>query len=143
MKIEPVEIKLELINEKVKFLGVSSTNQDYPITMDYLPPLGDGQGFLGLELLVMSFAGCVSTAVVALLRKTGKTVEGYKMSLKGYKRESPLSLEKIEFEITVTSQDITDENILGVLKTAETISPVWMAIKNNVDVTYQYQILRE
>lgn len=143
MKIEPIEIQLDLINEKVKFLGVSSINQDHPITMDYLPPLGDGQGFLGLELLVMSFAGCVSTAVVALLRKAGKTMTGYKMSIKGYKKESLLSLEKIEFFITLNSQDVTDEGLQAVLKTAEAISPVWMAIQNSVVVSYHWDILRE
>jgi len=140
MSIAPVEISLELMNQKVKFIGLSKTNQETPITIDYLPPIGDGQGFLGLELLVMSFAGCVSTGIVALLRKMGKSISGYKMNVTGIKREIPLSLKKIYFEIIVKSIDISEEELQNVVKKAEEISPVWIAIKNNVEVAWRYKI---
>ena len=48
MSIAPVEINLELINQKVKFIVLSKTNQETPITIDFSPPLGDGEGFLDL-----------------------------------------------------------------------------------------------
>ena len=111
MNAAPIEINLNLANEKVEFTAISSTNQDHPITMDYLPPIGDGEGFLGLELLTMSFAGCVSTAIVALLRKMGKHVGNYKMSVLGYKKENPLALERISFAITVETEDANEEDI--------------------------------
>lgn len=141
MRIEPVEIKLSLINEKVKFLGVSSTNQEHPITIDYLPPLGDGEGFLGLELLVMSFAGCVSTAIVGMLRRTEKNISSYSMRIVGHKTENPITLEKIHFEIEVESTDLTDEALQKVMMMAEKISPVWIALQNNVEVTWQYKLV--
>ena len=140
MSIAPVEVNLELKNEKVKFEGVSKSNPEKSITFDYLPPLGDSEGFLGLDVLVMSFAGCVSTAIVALLRKMGKTILEYKMNVTGIKRESPLALEKVCFEIIVKSPDIIEEDIKKVIKIAEGISPVWLAVKNNVEVTYNYQL---
>lgn len=143
MSIAPVEIKLELINEKVKFLGISNTNQDVPITIDYLPPIGDGEGFLGLELLVMSFAGCVSTGIVAILRKMGRSIAGYKMNITGIKKENPLSLEKIYFEITVDSIDTTLDDLKKVVEKAEEISPVWLAVKNNVEVEWQCKLASE
>lgn len=104
MQTTPIEINLALINQKVKFSCVSSAKADQPITVDYLPPLGDGEGFLGLELLVMSFGGCVSTGIVGILRRMGKSILNYSM--------------------------------------AEKISPVWIALKNNIEVTYQYKILK-
>lgn len=142
MQIAPVEINLKLINEKVKFEVVSASRPNEPVTIDYLPPLGDGEGFLGLELLTMSFAGCVSTAIVALLRRLDKPIAGYKMSVTGHKREMPLSLEKIDFSITFESDSITAEEVEKVLLQAEQISPVWIAIKNNVAVEYQYHIIK-
>jgi len=142
MNVTPIEINLNLANEKVKFTAVSSTNPEHPITMDYLPPIGDGEGFLGLELLTMSFAGCVSTAFVALLRKMGKSVGNYKMSVLGYKKENPLALERISFAITVETEDANEEDIQKALSLAEQISPVWLAIKNNVEVEYQYKIVK-
>lgn len=139
--IEPVDINLELINEKVKFKGVSKDRKDQSITFDYLPPIGDGEGFLGLEMLVMSFAGCVSTAIVAILRKMGKNVSGYKMHILGTKHEAPLSLEEIQFEIIINSDNCTDEDVKLSIFKAEQISPVWIALKNNVLVDYKYKIV--
>lgn len=141
MSIAPVEINMTLINQKVKFMGISNTNQDHPIMIDYLPPIGDSEGFLGLELLVMSFAGCVSTGIVAILRKMGKSVARYKMNIVGHKTENPLTLEKIEFEISVESADLSDEELQKVMGMAEKISPVWLAVKNNVEVTWQFKII--
>ena len=142
MNAAPIEINLNLVNEKVKFTAVSSINQEHPITMDYLPPIGDGEGFLGLELLTMSFAGCVSTAIVELLRKMGKQFDNYKMSVLGYKKENPLALEKISFTITIETDDVNEEDIQKVISLAEQISPVWLAIKNNVEVENHYEIIR-
>ena len=139
----PIEINLKLANEKVQFTAVSSTRPDQPITMDYLPPIGDGEGFLGLELLTMSFAGCVSTAIVALLRRMGKSVNNYRMQVLGYKNENPLSLEKIRLTISVETQDATDEDVQKALSMAEQISPVWLAIKNNVEVEHQYELIKQ
>ena len=139
--MEQIEVVVSLTNEKVQFSGVSKSNPDHPITIDYLPPLGDGQGFLGLELLVMSFAGCVSTGIVALLRKMGKNISGYKMNVTGIKRAKPLSLEKICFEIVLESNNTEASEIESVLKKAEEISPVWIALKNNVEVVSGYKII--
>ena len=116
MSIAPVEINLELINQKVKFIVLSKTNQETPITIDFSPPLGDGEGFLALDLLVMSFAGCISTGIVALLRKMGKNISAYRMNVTGIKRESPLSLEKIFFEIIIDSTDISEQELQNVVK---------------------------
>ena len=143
MSLPPVEIHMELVNQKVKFTGVSKTNPDTPIAIDYLPPLGDGEGFLGLELLVMSFAGCVSTAIVGLLRIMNKNISAYKMDVTGIKNEQPLSLQKIHFAVVVESNDINQDEIQNVLKMAEQISPVWIAIRNNVDIDWEYEIIHQ
>lgn len=143
MNGSPIEINLKLANEKVQFTAVSKTNPDHPITMDYIPPIGDGEGFLGLELLTMSFAGCVSTAAVAILRKMGRSVKDYNMKVLGYKKENPLSLEKISFMITVETGDATEEDIHKVLSMAEQISPVWLAIKNNIEVEHHYELINK
>ena len=63
---EQLEVTVNLSNQKVQFTGVSRSNP--PITFDYDPPLGDGQGYTGLEMLLMSLAACSGTSIVALLR---------------------------------------------------------------------------
>ena len=69
---EQLAVKASLVNEKVKFSIVAGSNQE--IFADYHPPLGDDQGYTGLELLLVSLAACSGTSVLALLRKMRKTI---------------------------------------------------------------------
>ena len=133
-----VDFKLE--NQKVQFSAVSRNNPERPVLLDYVPPIGDGQGFAGLELLLVSFCGCVSTAVVALLRRSGKKVTAYSGTAVGIRQENPLSLQKIIFQVQVVSDDIQDEDMAKIFNVAAAISPVWLAIKNNVEVVTEYKI---
>lgn len=138
--MENLYVDAKLVNQKVQFNAVSRTNPDRPVTFDYVPPMGDGQGFAGLELLLISFCGCVSTAVVALLRRAGKSVISYNCSAVGIRQENPLSLKKIIFEVHILSENIEDTDMEKVLSMAAVISPVWLAIKNNVEVETRYII---
>lgn len=88
----------------------------------------------------MSFAGCVSTAVVVLLGRTGKQILSYSAKAEGIRREDPLPLSMIKFHICVESEDITCEDIEKSIKIAEAISPVWIAVRNNVTVETSYEI---
>jgi hypothetical protein len=47
-----VDLKLE--NTKVKFRAASNLRPDQGILFDYVPPVGDGEGFSGLEVLLMA-----------------------------------------------------------------------------------------
>ena len=138
MALDPVEIRLVRVDEKVKLHGTSTTNPDRPIQFDYTPPLGTGDGYAGIELLTMSFAGCVSTAVVALLKRRGKNIRSYEMRIKGIKCEEPLFLEAIEFTCVVVSDDTSEDDMRQILAIAEQISPVWIAIRNSVKVTGEF-----
>ncbi len=140
--MDPLNVDFKLNNQKVQFTAVSRTNPTRPVTLDYVPPLGDGEGFAGLELLLVSFCGCVSTAVVALLQRTGKSLAGYEGTATGFRQENPLALQKIILKIQVRSADLQPEEVEKVLAVASSISPVWLAIKNNVEVATEYTILR-
>ena len=133
-----VELKRTLGN--VHFETVSADHPAITVPFDYTPPLGTGEGLAGLEALVMTFSGCVSTAVVGLLMRLGKHVDGYSVRAEGECNEQPLSLRKILFHVQVTSSDVTNEDMEKVLQHAESISPVWIAIKGNVAVETSYQI---
>ena len=141
---EPQEnVTVRLMNQKVQFSGISSSNPDKPITFDYVPPIGDGEGYNGLELLLMSFGGCSATAVVYLLRKMGKTVSGLEVNAKGIRRvEPPIKFEKIFVEYLLESENVTDANMQKALRLAEeSLCPVWQMIKNNTEVVPTYKII--
>jgi putative redox protein len=137
------EVTVTLTNDKVQFNGVSRANPGRDIAFDYHPPIGDGQGYNGLELLLMSLAGCSGTAVLFLLRKMRKNISGIKVNAKGIRKSlPPLKFEKIFLEFIVNSQDAKDTDVQKVITLAEeSICPVWQMIKNNVEVMTEYKII--
>jgi putative redox protein len=136
------EVTVNLMNQKVLFTGISKSNPEHPVTFDFKAPLGDGQGYNGLELLLMSFAGCSGTTIVYLLRKTGKNISGMKVNAKGLRRDQPpIKFEKIFLEFILNSKDTKDADIQKAIHLAEeSVCPVWQMVKNNVSVTTEYRI---
>lgn len=138
---EELEITVNLTNEKVQFTGVAGSNP--PIICDYTPPVGDGAGYTGLELLLMSLATCSGTAVVHLLRKMRKTITGFEVHAKGIRREQhPMSFEKISLEFTLHSLDTEDVDMQKAVQLSEkSYCPVWAMLKNNVEVIPRYSVV--
>ena len=139
--MENIVVDLKRTFGNVHFETVSADHPALSIPFDFTPPLGSGDGLSGLEALVMTFSGCVSTAIIALTLRLGKHIGSYAVKAEGERAEQPLSLKKIFFHIELTSRDITADDMDWVLKQAEAISPVWLAIKGNVVVETSYQIL--
>ena len=53
---------------RLRIVRFSGSARDLPaVSADYFPPLGEGQGYTGLELLLLSLAACSATAIVPLL----------------------------------------------------------------------------
>ena len=137
---QQLEVTVDLTNQKVQFSGVARSNP--AVTFDYEPPLGDGRGYTGLEMLLLSFAACSATSIVALLRNFGKTVAGFKVNGKGTRREEhPTSLETINLEFILTSNDAGDEDMQKAIQLSEAqVCPVWHMLKGNVEITTEYKI---
>lgn len=136
------EVTIQLTNQKVQFTGVSKANPGRPVSFDYKAPIGDGQGFNGLELLLMSLSGCSGTSVVYLLRKMGKNVSRFTVNAKGLRRDQPpIKFEKIFLEFVLTSPDAQDADMQKAIRLSEeSVCPVWQMVKNNVEVVADYKI---
>jgi putative redox protein len=136
------EVTAYLTNQELQFTGVSKSNPERPVVFDFKTPIVAGQGYNGLELLLMSFAGCVGTTIVYLLRKMGKNISGMKVNAKGLRRDQPpIKFEKIFLEFILNSKDTKDFDIQKAIHLAEeAVCPVWQMVKNNVSVTTEYKI---
>ncbi len=137
-----LSVEIKRTNQKVHFEAVSIDNPDISVPFDFTPPIGDGEGFAGLELLLMSFCGCVSTTVIFLLNRAGKHVKSYSAHAEGIRNERPISLAEINFHIFVESDDISPDDLAAAVKQAEAISPVMVSIRNNVRVNITYDLNR-
>jgi putative redox protein len=138
---EQLEVMVNSTDHKVQCMGTAGANP--AITFDYRQPLGDGQGYTPLEVLLMSLAVCSVTTIVYLLRKMKKNVSGFKVNAKGIRREThPTSLEKISLEFILTSRDIADSEMQKAIQLSEdTYCPVWAMLKNNVEIKTEYKII--
>ena len=137
----PLSVTIELVNEKVRFSG--SARGLPPVSADYFPPLGDAQGYTGLELLLLSLAACSATAVVPLLRRMKKTVAGFHVSASGMRRtQHPTSFERINIGFTLTSPDAVLADLEKAVALAEgSICPVWAMLKGNVEIVPELKVV--
>ncbi len=133
---DTIQVKVELLNDKVQFRGVSEANPNRPVQFDYAPPLGDGDGFAGLELLLLSLVGCSATSVAYVIRRMGKTVVSLTATAKGVKVDGPpMRFEAIELEFRLQSPGLSEEEATQVLSIVEEkVCPVWAMIRGNCSV---------
>ena len=133
-KTKELEANIQLMNEKLLFKGTVDGND--PISIDYIPPLGDGQGYISLELLLLSLTSCMGSALLTFLRRMNKQITGFEINAKGIRNEEhPTGFRIIHVEIVLTSNNTTLTEIDRLLKLVEeTYCPVWAMIKGNVDI---------
>ncbi len=138
---EPLSVVVNLENEKVRFSG---TARSLPaVSADYFPPLGDGQGYTGLELLLLSLAACSATSIVALLRGMKKKVMDFQVNASGIRREQhPTSFSKINLDFILTSPDAADADLQKAIQMSEkTICPVWAMLKSSVEIVSHARVV--
>ncbi|MGE5627883.1 MAG: OsmC family protein [Solirubrobacterales bacterium] len=130
-----------LINDKVKFSGVSRDNPK--VIVDYVKPVGDGEGYTSLELFLISLATCSGTSLLSLLRKMGKHISGLEVTAEGERREEhPTYFKNIHLVFQLQSENTSDDEIEKALNISkESICPVWNMVKNNVDITFSWNLI--
>ena len=136
----PLSVTVDLQGEKVRFSG--STRELPAVCADYFPPLGDGEGYTGLELLLLSLAVCSATSVVALLRRMKKTVVAFRVNAAGTRRsQHPTSFERIRLEFVLTSPDAAVADLGKAVQMSEaSLCPVWAMLKGNVEIATELKL---
>ncbi|HTX19209.1 MAG TPA: OsmC family protein [Bacteroidota bacterium] len=140
MTTEQMEISVNLKNEKVQFAATSKRGQ--LITVDHRPPVGDGDGYQPLELLLMSLASCSASTIVTQLRKMNKDVDSFEVKAQGIKNGlRAAAFDRIFLHFNLRSRNVQDKDMLDVIRLSEeSYCPVWAMLKNNVDVVPEYHI---
>ncbi|HNY04073.1 MAG TPA: OsmC family protein, partial [Bacteroidales bacterium] len=111
---------------------------------DYIPPLGDNLGYTSLELLLLSLSSCLGSAMLTFLRRMNRTITGFAITSRGIRKEEhPTGFRTIYLAISITSGDVTDEDVKKVIAMAEDkYCPVWSMIKGNTTVETSCTITR-
>lgn len=139
-KFSESRVSLEYINQKLHSKGVSRNNN--PISIDYIPPLGDDLGYTSLELLLLSLASCVTNTILIFLRKMKYEIAKISVNAIGIrKQEHPTGFKTINVELNIESFNLTNEAIEKVIKMSEEqYCPVWSMLKGNIEVMISYKI---
>ncbi len=133
--------ELNLIDDKVRFAATSGDN--LPLSIDYYPPLGSGKGYTSLELLLMSAASCVSTAVKAIAAsKFKKNINDMKVKVSGErKKEHPASLKNIDIHIFINSTDTCVDELNEIaMYSIHNICPVTNMLDSRIPISIEFYI---
>lgn len=141
-KSKELRASVSLVNDRLHFTSTVEGNN--PISIDYTPPLGDNLGYTSLELLLLSLASCMGSAVLTFLRRMNKTILKCEIHAHGLRREEhPTGFKSIMVEFTIASPDLDEDDFSKVLKLAEEkYCPVLSMIKGNTEVTTSCKIIR-
>lgn len=131
---------IRLVNDKLHFEGNVEGND--PVSIDYISPLGDDLGYTSLELLLLSLSSCIGSAVLTFLRKMNKTIRSCEINSKGLRKtEHPTGFKSITVDISVSSPDVTDAEMIKVIAlTEDKYCPVYSMIKGNCEISITYNI---
>lgn len=115
---------------------------DHEVQIDYIPPMGDDNGFMPTELLLVSLAGCSGHTALFLLRKMGKTVENLEVHAVGTRRdEHPTVFTAIELQYNLKGDGLDAHSVeRAIAMSEETYCPVWAMLKNNIAISWKYSI---
>lgn len=140
-KLKQLKTVIRLKNDRLNFSGLVEGND--PVSIDYIPPIGDNLGYTSLELLLLSLSSCLGTAVLTFLRKMNKSVSACEIHSEGLRKEEhPTGFRKISIDIRITSKDVGDEEMGKVIKMSEeTYCPVLSMLKGNVEIETRYFIM--
>jgi putative redox protein len=129
-----LNVEMKLIDNGLKFQTRAGNNPE--VITDYIPPLGNNEGYMPLELFLISFGTCVGGVILPILRKMQKNIEEYSMKASGIRKtEHPTGFSKITLEIFVKSNNTTTEEIEKVIQMAETTyCPIWSMLRNDIEV---------
>lgn len=141
-KSKELNSTIKLVNNKLHFMG--SVGDNDPISIDYIAPLGDDLGYTSLELLLLSLSSCLGSAMLTFLRRMNKSINGFEIQAKGYRKEEhPTGFKSIHLDLNLTSPDISEEDVKKVINLAEEkYCPVWSMIKGNTTIEILYAINR-
>lgn len=141
-KSKELKTSVRLVNDRLRFEGLVDGNE--PVSIDYIPPLGDNLGYTSLELLLLSLSSCIGSSVLLFLRRMNKKIKACEILSTGLRREEhPTGFKTIQVTVILESEDVTEDDFNKVIKMAEEkYCPVYSMIKGNTEVQISCTIKR-
>ncbi len=127
---------------KMMFTGESG---GHTVTLDYIPPYGEGSGFMPMQLYLVSLAACLGSTLRYLAGEHGKTIIDIDVEVSGTRRDRPpTGFGAIAFDMRVVSPDLDETTLKELGELAETkYCPLTTMLRDDVTVKMAFELVRE
>lgn len=128
--------------DKLHFWGKGG---DYgqTVSVDYSPPLGDGRGYGGLDLLLMGLVACAGQTAMPIFGKMKQDVTRFVVSGTGKRTtEHPTVFTEIKIDFLIEGNGLSKELIEKAIRVSEEkYCPVWAMLKpSGAKISYTVEI---
>jgi len=126
--------------DKLHFWGKGEYGQT--VSVDYSPPLGDGKGYGGLDLLLMGLVACGAQTAMSLFIKMKQDVTKFTVSATGKRTtEHPTVFTDIKMDFVVEGNGLSAELIEKAIRLSEEkYCPVWAMLKPSTKISYTVSV---
>jgi putative redox protein len=126
--------------DKLHFWGKGDFG--HPVPVDYSPPLGDGQGYGGLDLLLMGLVACSGQTAMSLFFKMKQDVTKFTVTAIGKRTtEHPTVLTEIQVVFDIEGNGLSSELIGKAVRLSdEKYCPVWAMLRPSTKISYVVNI---
>jgi len=134
-----MNVKARMVED---FRIVTDDGRAHSVCLDLPRDLGTDRGPTALELGVMSFAGCVATIFVLMIKKMRLKIDFLEVDMKAEKPEGASTVTKADYTLNVKSQE-KEERIERAFDLMRENCPVGRLFeKAGVKVTFQLKIMQ-
>ena len=144
MHTEPAELRVKVGGLSGKMRLTGSVRGLHRVSIDYSPPLGEGDGFTSLELLMTSLCSCSGQTLLYLLSKEGIRVDNIEIEATGQRRidSHPTILTAIDLHYRFFAKALAKEVVEKAITEAEKkLCPVWAMLRESTKITWNCEIV--
>ena len=130
--------------ENMAFTGTADSG--FNIQLDAKQEVGgEGRGFIPMELMALSLAGCTAMDVISILRKKRQDVTDFEVLVDAPRAEEhPRVFTRAAIDYIVTGHDVDEKAVLRAIElTSESYCPAQAMLGKVMPIDLRYQIFEE
>jgi len=130
--------------EGMSFIGTADSG--FQIQLDAKKEVGgEGKGFIPMELMAVSLAGCTAMDVISILRKKRQDVTDFEVRVNASRAdEHPKVFTRATIDYLVTGHNVDEDAVVRAIQlTAERYCPAQAMLGKVFPIDLRYQIFEE